>query len=157
MRSPQAVLLHRARIDVFAQILTGLAVLAMLAAHGHTLACGHCVEDKIAAVYDHAVITAAAAQNHHVAFFAIDGTMPTEASARGALQRAVSAARGIDRGSARISIELASLSLSFDPRRMSLAQVQRDLDRRLSAYRLSLLPLRILDRPAELKKAVTAR
>ena len=44
------------------------------------LACGHCVEDKIAAVYDHAMVTRSLAVKHRVAFFAIDGALATDAS-----------------------------------------------------------------------------
>ena len=37
-------------------------LIAGLASAAH--ACGYCIEDKIAAVYDHAVVTRAAAQKH---------------------------------------------------------------------------------------------
>ena len=119
-------------------------------------ACGYCVEDKIAAVYDHAIVTGAATQSHQVAFFAIDGPVPPDAAARSAIQRAIAGSRGMDAGSTRVSLDSGSLSFAFDPRRIKLAFVQRELERRLSAYRLSLMPLRVMDKPAELK-AVSAR
>src|SRR3982750_1452609 len=50
------------------------AVFSLLLAAGPAAACGYCVEDKIAATYDHAVVTQAFARKHQVAFFHVDGT-----------------------------------------------------------------------------------
>lgn len=116
-------------------------------------ACGHCVEDKIAAVYDHATIVNATAKNHQVGFFAIDGPIPADAGTRAVIQRIITNSRGIDPGSGKISFESASLSVAFDPRRASLAVIQRNLERGLASHRLSLMLLRIMEKPAELKVA----
>ena len=48
---------------------------------GEALACGYCVEDKIATVYDHAAVTQARAQKQTTVYFAIDGTIRDSASA----------------------------------------------------------------------------
>lgn len=117
------------------------------------LACGHCVEDKIAAVYDHAIVVAATAEKHQVAFFAIDGPAPSDAGTRVAMQRSLTKSRGIDPGSARISFESASLSIAFDPRHARLSAIQRNLERSLAPHRLSLMLLRTMEKPAELKVA----
>ncbi len=108
-------------------------------------ACGYCVEDKIAATYDHAVITRALAQGRHVVFFHVDGA-PV---GRAALEQAASG-RGIEKGSARISPDSLTLALVFDPRLISLVELNALLDHRLSARKASLLPLRIMERPADL-------
>lgn len=117
------------------------------------LACGHCVEDKIAAVYDHAIIMEAMANKHQVAFFAIDGPAPPDAGTQVAIRRVISKGRGVDPGSGRISFESASLSVAFDPRRTSFPVIQRNLERGLAPHRLSLMLLRIMEKPAELKVA----
>jgi len=114
---------------------------------GEAAACGYCVEDKIAATYDHAVVTRALAQGHQVVFFHVDGAPVTRRS----LEEAVSAVPGIDKGSVRISPDLLTVSISFDPRRVSLVELNTRLDRSLSARKASLLPLRIMERPADLK------
>ena len=57
---------------------------------------------------------------------------------------------GVEKASVRISPDLLTLSLAFDPRRVSLAAIIARLDRRLSARKLSVLPLRIMQRPADL-------
>jgi hypothetical protein len=115
------------------------------------LACGHCVEDKIAAAYDHAAVTRALDRKHHVAFFHIDGTLAPGESTRRALEAIAESSEGVDKGSARVSVESASLAVAFDPRRTSFAAVQKALERKLAAKKVSLLPLRVMDRPAEMK------
>jgi hypothetical protein len=113
--------------------------------------CGYCVEDKIASTYDHSVVTRALAQRHHVAFFHIDGPAPMQEGTRRALEQAVYSVPGVDQGSARISLDTLSVSLSFDPRRVSLAGISARLDHKLSGRKLSLLPLRVMEEPADLK------
>jgi hypothetical protein len=111
-------------------------VLATLLAAGASsaFACGVCVEDKIAAVYDHATVIRALEAKDTVVFFAIEGAIPP----------------GVDRQSVRISREVASMAVSFDPRRAELAKVQETLDRRLAAMGLSLLAMREMSSPGDL-------
>ena len=117
------------------------------------MACGHCVEDKIAAVYDHAVVKRALGSSHQVAFFHIDGALASGNAAWRELEASAESVAGVDRGSVRISLESASLAVSFDPRRSSLAAVHKALERKLAAKKFSLLLMRVMDRPAELKTA----
>ena len=116
-------------------------------------ACGYCVEDKIASVYDHAVMKKAQGSNHHVVFFHIDGTFVSDSATRRMVEASAGPVEGVDRGTVRVSLETASLSLAFDPHRTSLAAVQRTVDRRLASKKLSLFLLRV-DQPAELKTAI---
>lgn len=116
-------------------------------------ACGHCVEDKVAAVYDHAVATQAFSQRHQVAFFGIDGALAMDDDARRAIEAATRGIAGIDRNSTRVSLESAALSVAFDPRRISYASLQRSLERKLAARKLTLLPMRVMERPAQIKAA----
>ena len=115
------------------------------------LACGYCVEDKIAAVYDHAAVARALGRKHHVVFFHIDGTLAPGERTRRALEALAESTEGVDKGSARVSVESASLAVAFDPRRTPIVEVQKGLERKLAAKQLSLLPLRVMDRPAEIK------
>ena len=128
-----------------------IASLALAFHAPETRACGHCVEDKIASAYDHAVVTRSLAQKHHVAFFHIDGALvPGEASKR-SLEALAESTPGVDKGSARVAVETATLSVAFDPARAPLVSVQAALDRKLAARKLSLMPLKIIDAPAALK------
>jgi len=130
-----------------AAIAAGLALVLQAPA---ALACGYCVEDKIAAVYDHAVVERALSRKHHVVFFHIDGTLAPGERTRRALEAIAESTEGIDKGSARVSVESASLAVAFDPRRTPIVGVQNALERKLAAKQLSLLPLRVMDRPAEM-------
>jgi hypothetical protein len=130
-----------------------IAGLALALGAGPVIACGYCAEDKVASVYDHATVTKALGSGHHVAFFHIDGTLAPGDAVRKALQSGAESVDGVDRGSVRVSLETASLSLAFDPHRTSLAAVQNSLDKRLAQKKLSLFFFQVMDRPGELKSA----
>ena len=116
-----------------------------------SLACGHCVEDKIAGVYDHAVVTHALGMKHQVLFFAIEGQLPSTAVELQTLQHAVAGSYGVDANSTRISTAVASLSVAIDPRRTSIPMLERSLKIKLAKRNLSLQLLRVMDKPAELR------
>lgn len=110
-------------------------------------------EDRIAAVYDHGSVVQALGRKHNVAFFSIYGALSPESGTRRAIEAIAESAFGVVKGSARVSVETASLSLAFDPQRAAFAAIQRILDRKLAAKRLSLLPMRILDEPSGMTPA----
>lgn len=114
-------------------------------------ACGYCVEDKIASAYDHAVVTRALARKHHVVFFHIDGSVPAGDPAKRMLEYLVGSSEGVDRGSVRLSLDTATLSFAFDPARAPLASLQTGLEKKLARHNLALMPLRIMEEPADLK------
>ncbi len=135
---------------VLSVVVLGIALaLPMRAA----LACGFCIEDKIAAVYDHRVVVQAVAQKHHVAFFGLDGRLAGSAAEARNLERIVGTAFGVDPGSVRVSIESAALSVAFDPATVSFGTLHRSVQKKLTPRGLALLPLRVMDRPGELKTA----
>jgi len=61
-------------------------------------ACGFCVEDKLAAVYDHELVGRALGARHHVAFCGIEGVVAGRDAQRGDIARALDAIAGVDRG-----------------------------------------------------------
>ena len=107
-----------------------------------SLACGVCIDDKVASCYDHAVVTQAKARGHEVAFFAIEGGLPVNAQVRSQVLGAVQGARGVLRDSARVSLENAALSFAYDPQRATRTAIVSGIDRRLAARGLSLRYLR---------------
>jgi hypothetical protein len=119
-----------------------LAVLAMVS--GQALACGYCLEDQIAATYDHAVVTQALAARHPVAFLHIDGT----AKSRAALEKAAYSAPAVDRGTVRVSADLLTVSFAFDPARGNLGVIHARMERSLG---VPLVPLQVMERPEDLK------
>jgi hypothetical protein len=129
------------------------AAALMLALQGAAAgACGYCIEDKVAAVYDYAVVTKALGRSHHVAFFGIDGPLVAGKATQRELAAMVEATGGVDKGSARVSVESAALSFGFDPARAPLAKVIKALEASLAAKGLSLLPLQVMDRTLTGKK-----
>jgi hypothetical protein len=79
-----------------------------------TLACGACVEDRIAATYDYATINAAIAKHQQVVFVAVDGPI----SAKLIDTRIVAAAskvRGVQTGTLRTSLSPQAFSFVLDP------------------------------------------
>jgi uncharacterized protein (DUF58 family) len=130
-------------------------LVALLGCSPGALACGVCVEDKMAAVYDHAVVTAALGRKHHVAFFHVDGALVAGEATQRSLERAVQASAGADKGGVRVSVPSASLSVAFDPQRVPLVALHKDLERRLAAQKLSLMLMQVLERPADVNPSVT--
>lgn len=131
-----------------------LALGALLLAATHAQACGVCVEDKMAAVYDHAVIGKALGQQHHVAFFHIEGDLAAGAATKKFLEAAALASPSTDKRSARVSVESASLAVAFDPQRTPVTALQRDLERRLAAKKISLILMQVLERPSDVNPSV---
>ena len=124
--------------------MRGALALALWFSALPALGCGFCVEDKVAAVYDHAVVTKAVAAGRHVAFVHVDG-----APGRAALEQALARTAGIERGTARISADLLTVSFSYDPRRATLGAIHSSLEKRLGT---SLLPFRVIEKPGDLKE-----
>ena len=122
---------------------------------GAALACGYCVEDKMAAAYDHAVVTRALGQKHHIAFFHVEGALVPGDATKRALEKVAESSIGVDKGSARASVEAATLSVAFDPQRSPVMALQKDLERRLAAKQLSLMLLQVMDRPAQFSPSVS--
>jgi hypothetical protein len=127
-------------------------VLVLLLITQNAWACGYCVEDKIASAYDHALVAQSVAIGHHVAFYHLDGPLKASAETRRALSSAAESVPGVDKGSVRVSLDTLTLSFAFDPKRTSLAAAQSALDRKLAARKLSLFPMRVIERPGELKE-----
>lgn len=108
-----------------------IAAAALFIASGTALACGVCIEDKVAAVYDHGVVQQAAKDGRLVVFCELSG--PFEASALAArTKRAAQALPGVDRDSVRTSNDLPAISFVIDPRQQTPNAVVAALRRELA-------------------------
>jgi hypothetical protein len=86
-------------------------------------ACGVCIEDKMAATYDHAVITSAFHHGHAVVFAEmLDAPSYAKGQERKIIQ-AIEATPGVDRGSVRVSLNPAAISFAFDDRKVEAQNV----------------------------------
>ena len=118
-------------------------VLATLAAPA--FGCGFCIEDKVAAVYDHAAVEGALQRHRHVAFLALEGPVPDAAAARREIGKALATAAGVEAKSLRLSIESSSMSVTYDPKRITPDDLVAALNRGLRASNLSVTILQVKD------------
>jgi hypothetical protein len=127
--------------------LAGITLFTALAAH----ACGFCLEDKVAAVYDQALVDAARARGRSVVFFAIEGSPRLEEATRRAVLAAL-VRPGTTRATARVSLESAAGSVAYDPGRTDPAKLAASADRALAPLALTLTPLRVIDAAGKLSE-----
>lgn len=125
-----------------ARIAALLLAVALSGLAGGARACGACAEDKVAAVYDHAVVEGAARRAHGVAFLAIEGPVPMDARLGRDVRAAIGSVAGIDRPRIRVSLEFAACSAAFDPARASVEAIVAEVNRRLAGRGPVVSPLR---------------
>jgi hypothetical protein len=128
-----------------------VVALSLAGASGGAFACGYCVEDRVAAVYDHDAVEGALAQRRNVAFFGIEGEVAGTEASRRALVSAVEKAGGI-KGTSRVALENAAISVAYDPARTTLDSLTARANRPLAAKGLTLSPLRVIDEGGKLRE-----
>lgn len=120
-----------------------LALLAALAAGG-AAACGVCTDDKVAAAYDHAIVTRAHAQGRVVVFAEPAAARDAPLAVRRAAEHA-RGVRGIDAATVRTSASPAAISFVLDPRVASPDHALAALAAAARVPGLRLHTLRILE------------
>ncbi len=123
---------------------TAFAGLLLFVPMATAVACGYCVEDKVAAAYDHTVIVRSLGRRHEVAFFAVEGLIASGPGARREIHNALESTRGVDRGTARVSPDGTALSFAYDPVRQKLGPITRALEKSLAPRALNISLLRVL-------------
>lgn len=108
---------------------------------GSALACGHCIEDKIAAVYDHASIARAYTQKHAVVYLGFDSAVALNQVVATEIKTQAQKIRGVDPDSVRVSLESGSLAVSFDPQRISYMRLIQTLEKQLAAKKITFFVL----------------
>ena len=120
-----------------------LAVLCF-AATSATHACGFCIEDKVAATYDHPQVTRALQRGHEVLFLEVVGAEPANQAQWCALVRTVEGVVGVWRGSVRTSVAPPALSFEFDASRSSAATALARINDRLHKQQVRVELIRIV-------------
>jgi hypothetical protein len=112
---------------------------ALLLLGGSTaLACGFCVEDKVAAVYDHAVVSRAREAGRVMVFAEVEGAGAAGERVR-AVRKAAARVKAIDAASIRVSEAPAMVSFALDPRERSPQLALAAAERGAPGARLLLL------------------
>ena len=114
-------------------------------------ACGFCVEDRVAAVYDQGAVDAARAGHRAVAFLGLDGEPAATETTRRALVAALEASGAI-RGSTRVALENGACAFTYDPGRTELMALVAGANRRLHDRHLALSVLRWIDATGTLRE-----
>lgn len=122
-----------------------IAALALPAA-----ACGICIEDRVAAVYDQMTVDRAVERRQQVAFFALNGSVEATPQTRRAVIAALDRA-GI-KGTVHVSLESATASVAYDPARTTVASLAKAGDRALASRSLTLEALRITGPDGKLRE-----
>ena len=112
-------------------------------------ACGYCIEDRVAAVYDQAIVDSALVQGRRVVFFGLEGS-PRLSGATGRAVLAALNGSGTVRGSARVNLENAAAAVAYDPARTDPGALALSADRALAPFGLTLAPLRVTDEDGKL-------
>ena len=123
---------------------------ASLAVVSAAQACGFCIEDRVAAVYDQAIVDSALARGRRVVFFALEGSPRVSETTRRAVLTALGGS-GTVRGSARVSLENAAAAVAYDPARTDPGVLALRADRALAPLGLTLAPVRVTDEGGKLK------
>lgn len=105
------------------------------------IACGVCVEDRIAAVYDHALVTRTQQLKQKMLYLAWDGAVSRDVATRQRLLDVIGSVVGITLGSVRVSTEPASIALAFDPAKTTAEKIEATLQAKLSKFRMYVTPL----------------
>lgn len=113
-------------------------------------ACGHCHGDKVAAVYDHAVVTKALKDGHGVEFAEVNGAFRMSGEDNAALARELAAIDGVDKGTVRVSANPSAASFAFDPRKGSAADLLEKANKRVAPMHWSMAHLQTIG-PSEKK------
>ena len=114
---------------------------AAIAVPASGLACETCIEDQIAATYDHAVVAKAEAAGHLILYAAVRGSNAGTARSDAKIRRAIASVAGVDRRSIRLSPAPPAASFAWDPQRLASATVLRAINHRLAGSGLALVAL----------------
>ena len=119
-----------------------LLPLLLSAAPMAAIACGACVEDRVAATYDHVVMTQALAR-HHVVVFASVASGRSGISVAHEIRRTAARSKGVDASSVRVSEEPPALSFALDPTASSPETALAEIQTRLRAKNVKLTIIRV--------------
>ncbi len=121
-----------------------LVVFALALFAQPALGCEICVEDQIAATYDHGVLVRAEAAGRNVLFAALRGNAVSAARSEAIVRQAISSLSGVDRSSIRLSAVPPCASFAWDPKRYAPGAILRAVNAKLAKNGLSLVALRIV-------------
>jgi hypothetical protein len=108
----------------------------------NALACGYCLQDRIASVYDHVLVTQTRQLNQKMLYLVWDGPADHDEKTRRTLIGITSQIKGVTKGSVRVSLEPPTIGLAYQPLSISSEQIETVLLQKLRAKKIvvSVLP-----------------
>lgn len=108
----------------------------------NALACGYCLQDRIASVYDHALVTQTKQLNQKMLYLVWDGPVEHDDKTRQTLIATTSRIRGVTQGSVRVSLEPPTIALAYQPLSISSEKIENVLLQKLKTVKIvvSVLP-----------------
>ena len=115
-----------------------LAGLALLSSAGSAWACGHCLEDRIASVYDHALVERSQRQGRKIMYLRWDGPVVRDPALSRAMAAAAAGVAGVKSAYVRVALEPPTLAVPYDPRRFAADALEQALGLRLRAMKITV-------------------
>jgi hypothetical protein len=108
----------------------------------NVLACGYCLQDRIASVYDHVLVKQTKQLNQKMLYLVWDGPADHNEKTRLTLIGITSRIKGVSKGSVRVSLEPPTIGLAYQPLSISSEQIETVLLQKLRDKKIviSLLP-----------------
>jgi len=115
-----------------------LAGLALLSSAGSAWACGHCLEDRIASVYDHALVERSQRQGRKIMYLRWDGPVVRDAAMARTMAAAAAGVAGVKSADVRVALEPPTLAVPYDPWRMTAEALEQALGLRLRRMNITV-------------------
>ena len=109
------------------------------------VACGHCVEDRVAAVYDYGTELQAGSAGERIAYLGVEGRRAESPRSAAAVGEALRACPAVTAGSVRTSVSPAATAFAWQGGEQALAEILQRVNGQLAAAGLRLELLRIWD------------
>ena len=114
------------------------AGLAALSFAGSAWACGHCLEDRIASVYDHALVERSQRQGRKIMYLRWDGPVVRDPALSRAMAAAAAGVAGVKSADVRVALEPPTLAVPYDPRRMTAEALEQALGLRFRRMKMTV-------------------
>ena len=88
------------------------------------LACGYCLEDRIASVYDHVLVAKTKKLNQKMLYLVWDGPANRDEKTRRHLIEIASRIKGVTQGSVRVALEPPTIGLAYQPLIVSRERIE---------------------------------
>ena len=108
----------------------------------NVFACGYCLQDRIASVYDHVLVAKTKQLNQKMLYLVWDGPAARDETTKRHLLAIVSRIRGVTKDSVRVAVEPPTSSLAYQPSIISRDLIESLLLKELRAMNIvvSVLP-----------------